>query len=122
MSRGQVLLEAILSIVLVSVSLTIIAQSLLTNFRTGVRFQETVRSLIVMENQLGILDVTEASDDQLGSYPQSVEKPYDQFKVTARADTMNDHLKKVGLKLTWPTGKTQGRLDVTTMIYNPDET
>ena len=49
---GFMLLEAILSVVIVSICLTFIAQSLLTNFRTGVRFQETIRSLLVMENRL----------------------------------------------------------------------
>ena len=65
---GFMLLEAILTVVIVSISLTFITQSLLTNFRTGVRFQETVRSLIVMENRLGLLYATNGSEDQLDSY------------------------------------------------------
>ncbi len=87
------LLEAILSVVIVSICLTFIAQSLLTNFRTGVRFQETVRSLIVMENRLGLLYATNASEDHLYSYSQSLDKPYDKFTVSAQASTINDHLK-----------------------------
>lgn len=119
---GFTLLEAILSVVIVSICLTFIAQALLTNFRTGVRFQEMTRSLIVMENRLGLLYATYASEDQLESYPQPLDKPYDKFTVSARADTINDHLKNVGLKLNWPAGKIQGHLDVTTVIYIPDET
>ena len=115
------LLEAILSVVIVSICLTFIAQSLLTNFRTGVRFQEMVRSLMVMENRLGLLYATNASEDLLDSYPQPLDKPYDKFTVSAQTDTINDHLKKVGLTLNWPAGQTQGHLDVTTIIYNPDE-
>ena len=117
------LLEAILTVVIVSICLTFIAQSLLTNFRTGVRFQETIRSLIVMENRLGLLYATNASEDQLYSFPQILEKPYDQFKVSARTDTINDHLKKIGLKLIWPVVqvKNKNHLDITTIIYNPDE-
>lgn len=115
------LLEAILSVVIVSICLTFIAQSLLTNFRTGVRFQETVRSLIVMQNRLGLLYATNGSDDLLDSSAQFLEKPYDKFSVTAQTDTINDHLKKVGLVLNWPAGKTPGHLDVTTIIYKPDE-
>lgn|GEM_PF-3547479 len=119
---GFMLLEAILTVVIASICLTFIAQSLLTNFRTGVRFQETVRSLVVMENRLGLLYATNASEDQLDSFPRPLDKPYDKFTVSARTDTINDHLKKVGLKLNWPAGHTQGHLDVTTIIYNPDET
>lgn len=116
------LLEAILTVVIVSISLTFIVQSLLTNFRTGVRFQETVRSLIVMENRLGLLYVTNASQDQLDASQQALDKPYDKFTVSAWSDAINDHLKKVRLKLNWPSGHTQGHLDVTTVIYNPNET
>ena len=118
---GFILLEAVLTVVIVSICLTFIAQSLLTNFRTGLRFQETARSLIVMENRLGLLFATDASEDQLDSFSQTLDKPYDKFSVSAQTNTINDHLKKIGLKLNWPAGRTQGQLDVTTIIYNPDE-
>jgi hypothetical protein len=118
---GFMLLEAVLTVVIVSVCLTFIAQALLTNFRTGMRFQETVRSLIVMENRLGLLYITDASDDQLDTYPHPLDRPYDKFMISARTDTINDHLKKIGLRLDWP-AHVQGHLDVTTIIYNPNET
>jgi type II secretory pathway pseudopilin PulG len=118
---GFMLLEAILTVVIVSICLTFIAQSLWTNFRTGVRFQETVRSLIVMENRLGLLYATNASEDLLDTYPRPLDKPYDKFTVSAQPDIINDHLKKVGLTLNWPAGHAPGHLDVTTIIYNPDE-
>jgi hypothetical protein len=115
------LLEAILTVLIVSISLTFITQSLLTNFRTGVRFQETIRSLIVMENRLGLLYATKASDDLLDTYPQAMETPYDKFTVSARTDAVNDHLKSIELKLNWPAGQNQGHLNVTTVVYNPNE-
>ena len=116
------LLEAILSVVVVSICLTFIAQSLLTNFRTGVRFQEMTRSLLAMENRLGLLYATNASEDLLDPAGQALDKPYDKFTVRASTDTVNDHLKSVGLILNWPAGRQQGHLDVSTIIYNPDET
>ena len=119
---GFMLLEAILTVVIVSICLTFIAQALLTNFRTGMRFQEATRSLIVMENRLWLLYATNASEDQLDSYPQPLDEPYDKFTVSARKDTINNHLKKIGLLLNWPVGKIQGHLNVTTIIYDPNET
>jgi type II secretory pathway pseudopilin PulG len=119
-NKGFLLLEAILTVVIVSICLTFIAQSLLTNFRTGVRFQETIRSLLVMENRLGLLYATDASQDQLDTAPQPLEEPYDKFTVSAAASTINDHLKNIELKLSWPAGQTQGHLNVTTIIYNPN--
>jgi type II secretory pathway pseudopilin PulG len=119
---GFMLLEAILTVVIASICLTFIAQSLLTNFRAGMRFQEAIRSFVVMENRLGLLYATDASEDQLDSSPQPLDMPYDKFTVSARTDTINDHLKNVGLILNWPVAQAQGHLDVTTIIYNPDET
>ena len=120
--NGFMLIEAILSVVIVSICLTFIAQSLLTNFRTGVRFQEMIRSFIVMENRLGLLYATNGSDDLLESSAQPLDKPYDKFSISAKTDTINDHLKKVGLILNWPAGQAPGQLGVTTVIYNPNET
>ena len=119
--EGFMLLEAILSVVIVSICLTFIAQSLLTNFRTGMRFQEMVRSFMVMENRLGLLYATSASEEDLDSNAQALDKPYDKFTVSTQTNTVNDHLKKVELTLNWPVGKPEGHLDVTTIIYNPNE-
>ena len=118
---GFMLLEAILSIVIVSICLTFIAQSLLTNFRTGMRFQEMTRSLMAMENRLGLIYATSASDDLVSSYPQSLEKPYDKFTVSVVKETVDPHLMKVNFKLNWPAGKNPGHLDLVTMVYTPDE-
>src|ERR1035441_2871989 len=92
---GFMLLEAILSVVIVSICLTFIAQSLLTNFRTGVRFQETIRSFLVMENRLGLLYATNASSEDLDTAPQPLAKPYDKFTVSSQTETINDHLTKI---------------------------
>ena len=119
--EGFMLLEAILSVVIVSICLTFIAQSLLTNFRTGMRFQEMVRSFMVMENRLGLLYATSASEEDMDSNAQALDKPYDKFTVSTQTNTVNDHLKKVELTLNWPVGKPEGHLDVTTIIYNPNE-
>ena len=115
------LLEAILTVIIVSICLTFITQSLLTNFRTGVRFQESVRSFMAMENRLGLLFATGASADLLDPPSQPLEKPYDKFTVNSSTEAINDHLKNVGLKLNWPAGQTQVHLDVMTIVYNPDE-
>ncbi len=116
---GFMLLEAILTVVIVSISLTFIMQSLLTNFRTGLRFQEAVRSLMVMENRLGMLYATNASRDFLT--PAALEKPYEQFTGSARRQVINPVLARVDLTLEWPSGKRRGSLTTSTVIYDADE-
>lgn len=118
--RGFILLEAILTVVIVSICLTFLVQSLLTNFRTGVRFQEMTRSLLAMENRLGFLYATKASEDMLGAYPQAMEEPFAKFTVSAQSENVNDHLKRVGFIINWPQGQAHGHLDVATIVYIPD--
>ncbi|MBI4310044.1 MAG: hypothetical protein HY591_06915 [Candidatus Omnitrophica bacterium] len=118
---GFILVEAIAAVVTISICLTFIAQALLTNFRAGVRFQEGVRSLLAMENRVGLLCASNGSADQLLSAPQSLEEPYDKFTIHAKTDDINDRLKQVQLTINWPKGKGQRGLDVTTIIYNPDQ-
>ena len=118
---GFILLEAILTVVIVSICLTFIAQAILSNFRTGVRFQETVRSLLVMKNKLGLLYAANAPSEESVPGPQKLEKPYDAFTLSADVDTQNEHLKKVKLILDLPQGVKHRQLDVTTMITIPNE-
>ena len=70
--RGFMLLEAVLTVVIVSICLTFLVQSLLTNFRTGVGFQEGIKSIMAMENRLGVLYATNASEEENmhGIYPR----------------------------------------------------
>jgi len=97
------LLEAILTVVIVSISLTFITQALLTNFRTGERFQKSVRSLLAKENDLGMLYATNAG------------------LALVQTEDINDHLKKVDLRSNEQGAQGLG-MDVTTVIYYSNET
>jgi len=120
-NKGFILLEAVLSVVIVSICLTFIAQALLTNFRSGIRFQEMSRALIIMENNLSLLYATNDSSEDFDSYPKTLEKPYDKFKLSTATSTINTNLKNVNLVLYWPAGKKQGQLDLATIIYTPNQ-
>ena len=120
-NSGFILLEAVLTVVIVSICLTFIAQALLTNFRTGMRFQETVRALIVMENELGALYAMQWPIDQLDNNAQSLGKPYDKFSFSAEKQNVEDHLRMVHLKLRWPLPKPNRYFELITFMYNPDE-
>ncbi len=119
--EGFILVEAIAAVVVVRICLTLIAQALLTNFRTGIRFGEGVRFLLAMENKIGLLYACNGLPDHLLLAPQPLEEPYEKFTLSAQTSTINDHLKQVRLTLNWPNGNRQRHLDVTTIIYNPDE-
>ena len=120
-SKSFVLVEAVTAVVVVSVCLTLIAQTLLTNFRTGARFQESVRSLLAMENEMGLLYASNGAADQMPSNAQPLEDPYGQMTLTAQTADINEHLKQVQLTINWPGGRRQNNFNATTIIYNPDQ-
>ncbi|MDE2222934.1 MAG: hypothetical protein KGK03_07670 [Candidatus Omnitrophica bacterium] len=120
LKSGFILMEAILTVLIASICLTFITQSLLTNFRTDLRYQETVRALTAMENRLGLLYATTASEDLLNAAPLALEAPYEDFSAQALTKTINSHLEEVRLQLNWPAGQAHNRLVITTAIYNPN--
>jgi prepilin-type N-terminal cleavage/methylation domain-containing protein len=119
--QGFVLIEALAAIVIVSICLTLIAQSLLSNFRTGVRFQEGVKTLLAMKNRLGLLYVTTGSADQFLSAPKALESPYERYSIRTKMENLDKHLKHIDLILSWPVSSKERRLEASTIIYNPDD-
>ncbi len=119
--NGFMLLEAVLTIVIVSIVLTFIVESLWTNYRTGLRFQETVRALLAMENQLGLLWASSGAPDQLESAARPMDKPYELMTTSAQTSRVNAHLKKVDLTLQWPAGSGANRMAVSSILYSLDE-
>ncbi|MBF0510790.1 MAG: hypothetical protein HQL13_00505 [Candidatus Omnitrophica bacterium] len=118
---GFMLLEALLSVVIVSVSLTLIAESLLTNLKTTERFQEMTTAFMGLENRLGLLYATNASPEDFNQYPKDLGKPFGSMTSLSRTENINDNLKTVDLEINWPSGKHKAGLDITTMVYIPDE-
>lgn len=112
------LLEVILTVVIFSICMAFIIQSLWINFRVGVRFSLCVRSLIAMENRLGILYATQGSSELLSATPQALDKPYDQFKISTDSRPINDHLRWVYLTLHGPAGHHQRPWEMATIIYS----
>ena len=110
--------EAIAAVVVVSVSLTLIAQSLLTNFHAGTRFEESVAALLALENQMGLLYVTNGSDE-LFVAGQALEAPYEKFSLRGEKKDLSEHLKEARLALHWHNRKKEYRMEATTLLYVP---
>ncbi len=119
--HGFILVEAIAAVVVVSVCLTLIAQTLLTNFNAGTRFQENTRALLAMENRVGLLYASNGAADQMLSGPQLLEEPYKRLSVNAQTTDITDNLKMVALTIDWPGLRRRHNLDVITVIYTPNQ-
>ena len=115
---GFILVEAIAAVVVMSVCLTLLAQSLLTNSRTGARFQESVRQMLVMENRIGLLYASNGSADQLSPAPHTLPAPYSKYTVSARTKDLDLPLERVDLTVTAVHAKRNIDFNVTAFVYN----
>ncbi len=118
---GFILIEAAAAVVVVSVSLTLITQSLMANTRTGLRFQETVRSLFVMENVLGMTLAVNGAGDSINSQPSSLNEPYQQMTAQAFTRSITDGIKQVDLTVTLNKKKGQQSINASTYILNAQQ-
>jgi type II secretory pathway pseudopilin PulG len=118
LKRGFILIEAIAAVILVSICLTLIAQALLVNSRSSARFQDGVRSLMAMENKIGLLYATNGAADQMTPTLRLLEEPYKGMAIRIQTSKINDHLKKMELALQWLQGTGHRSLSATTIIYS----
>lgn len=117
--KGFVLLEAVAAVVVASICLTLIAQSLLTNLRAGVRFQNAAAALLAMENSMGVVFAGGVPADQ---GPQPMEKPYAGFSIDASTAEINERLKTVELRISPADAARRRGLAAATIVYASDRT
>ncbi len=104
------LLESILSVIIISIVLSFMLQSMFVNFHTNLRFGQMTKSLLVMENSLADLYL-------LGN----LEKNNDTLGVGVQTNIINEHLKKVQLQFNTTPNDPKNNLNLTTIIYHADE-
>lgn len=117
---GFVLIEAVASVVIVSICLLWIVQALLTNMRAGARFQERTQSLFAAQNHLGAAYASHGFSGLMASDPQALDTPYEGLSARAAENAVDDKLTRVVFTFTNTKGKTV--LNVSTLIFKPDQT
>ncbi len=105
--KGSILIEALAAVAIMSVSLTMIMQSLMGAYRSGISSQEYAKAIYVLESQLALL---------------SVEKEKSAIKPKIEdVDPLLKNLKKNTLSV--PIGaSTSKKLTLTTFIAGEDVT
>lgn len=123
-NKGTILIEALLSVVILSVSITMIIQSMTASLRAteyGVQYTE---GLILAENK--IFDLMQ--EGFIGSgleVENDFEEPFNNYQYEVATDISelvdDDSLNELNLKISWKNGSRANVFHVSTILFNQKE-
>lgn len=119
--NGSFLLEALLAVVIVGISLTLISRSLSANLRANQYVAGYTRAIVLAENKLFELR-NRAAAETLSNQKAVFEEPFEQFScdvaVTSRKDPQDpDEILEAALTVTWDAGPKPKTLKAATLFY-----
>lgn len=121
--RGSFLLEALLSVVILSVSITIIIHSLASAARTTTQTSRYITASVLADDYL--TEILWKRFIESGVYRAgNFERPYEKFRYlleTRRAEHAPDGINEVSLDVSWPSRNTSRKLKVKTYLLKPLE-
>ena len=119
--KGSLLIEALLAVVILSTSITIIIQSMTASLRASDASKSYSLALILLENNMYDLIQQGFIDSNLrkqGNFPE----PYEQYKyeleTTPYDGVEGNHLNTVNLKVSWVSGRKNNAIIVQSYLFN----
>ncbi|MCK5580303.1 MAG: hypothetical protein KAJ18_03430 [Candidatus Omnitrophica bacterium] len=122
--NGSLLIEALLAIVIMSVSLTVIIQSMTSSLRATVYSLDYSKAAFLAENKM--FDILCVSDEGgAGTREGSFKEPFEKYRYRISSkelpDTQNDSLREVNLDVSWGIGKKTRELSLKTYAFVPEQ-
>ena len=119
-NKGAFLLEALLIVVILSISLTTITGSLVTSLRANVYGAHYSTAVILAENKLFQL-MKDMKVRNSFTEEGSFEQPFDRYryKITSKEVELKkrfDSISRVDVDVSWRTGRKEGGLSVATFL------
>ncbi len=117
--KGFFLVEILLVVVILSVSLTLIVQSLFSNLRVMKYNREFSQALLLLENKMGEAMVSESLGSLFdNNFMKSKEEAY-QYAVEEKviSDDKGSTLKKVKMDISWHSGKRNNVIALVTYFF-----
>ncbi len=121
--KGSLLLEALLSITILSVSLSLIIRSMTASMRATVYGADFNTAIFLAENELTLV-LAEGFIESDVSKRATFKRPNQKFKYHLRTKPMDDvseNINKVELTTQWVSGKKDKNLLLETYMLNPVE-
>lgn len=120
--KGSLLVEALLTIVIMSVGLTFIIQSFLSSFRASAQVEDYASASVLLENKMNDLmqfGFIAGDTDEEGVFPE----PYEKFRYHLKTENIKDVdqeglLNRISLEVLWSSGKKKRAVALTTYLAN----
>ena len=129
--RGSVLIEALLSVVILSVSVTLIIQSMISSLKASKYCADYTIASILLEEKMfelrktGIVQSMGLSEDAVVVNNKKYEYDYEITSLLSGDETDQENLNKIDLKVSWLSGSKRNNLKASTYIFiegeNKDE-
>lgn len=118
--KGAFLLEALMIVVILSISLTSIIGALVSSLRASVYSADYTKAVLLAENKLFSL-MKNMSIEESFKGEGSFDVPFDKFRyqVQSQGVAFNEHcdfLQEVHVNVLWSTGSKEGFLSLTTLL------
>jgi len=121
--KGSILLEALLSVIIVAVSITLIIRAMTSSLRASVYSSGYTMTILLLENQL-FRHLQKGSINDGENELGYLEKPLDHVNYVLKsdfADELGDQLNRVTLTATWNNGKRTNNITINTLLINPPD-
>ena len=121
--NGSLLVEALLSVVILSVSITLIIQSMASSLRATVYNGEYTNALFLMENKLFDIVRKEKLDARMIGERQ-FDAPFEKYQYSLTTEpvteTEDSHISNINVGISWQTGRRDNHIEVDTFALNKD--
>lgn len=121
-SRGALLVEALLAVMILSIGLTVIIRSLMTSLRATSYTADYSMAVFLLEDKInGLMQNGFIEDGH--SEEENLEAPFEKFVYRIEAHNIKDadkpgNLNQVELSLSWPSGRKMRKIFLTTYLLN----
>ena len=122
-TSGFVLIEAVLSVVIVAVSLTFILQSMTATYRAAALNVDYTKALILLENQMSLIAKNGFIEAGLRQ-DEECAKPFDRFHSlleTSASSDVKDGINDVQLEINFKSGLKNNRVSLITYLFQPPD-
>ena len=123
-TTGAVLIEAVVSVVILAVSVTVLIESLAAAYKATVINAQYAQALILLENQMSLMTRTPFLERDITS-PRRFPPPHDVYEVTEEVANSeldpSSQMQEVRLSLKWKTGRRENNITVVTCLLNPPD-
>lgn len=121
--NGSILLEALLATVILSMSITVIMQSLTSSLRAAKYSAQYTKALILLDDQL--TEYFQEGFIETGiKETQSFPAPFDDYKYSVSSDSAEDfgeHVNLLEMDINWKSGRRENGIIVETLLFDKED-